>query len=477
MVNILYMSIHQYSFSFNRRKITDSAYRNISYTKYINRKIYYIAFFIIIFYILQALEIVHCTTILMLFISLLLSSILFINIIKSLILYQAKYYNNSSNKTVTQAETNIPTVTAIIALYQEADVLPQLINALNHLIYKNLEIAFLLEQDDSNTQKILLSLISSLQHKYRIIIVPCTAPRTKAKACNYAMQIIHSEYIVIFDAEDIPDHTQIMEVINILNHHPQHYAQCKLAIYNRNHHILAHCFAVEYYFLFNLVLPFCARYDIPFPLGGSSNYLPYNMLCKLKYWDSYNVTEDAEIGFAAALSGMKGIVIDSYTYEEAPEKITVWLKQRRRWFKGYMQTLLSLINKAPYKMRYKQYFGIYYFLLLPTISYVLLPILSLLYIIICFKANHDISKFTTIFMTFNIIFSCLLNIIQHYRFVVYHKQQNKWHYNICYILYYTLHVIAAIQSCIDLIYKPYYWHKTPHHKQHKRQSKIHYQNK
>lgn len=58
-------------------------------------------------------------------------------------------------------------------------------------------------------------------------------------------------------------------------------------------------------------------------------------------WDAWNVTEDADLG--VRLSRMGGRIADlpSWTLEEAPPTLPIWLKQRRRWLKGYLQTTIS----------------------------------------------------------------------------------------------------------------------------------------
>jgi cellulose synthase/poly-beta-1,6-N-acetylglucosamine synthase-like glycosyltransferase len=55
-------------------------------------------------------------------------------------------------------------------------------------------------------------------------------------------------------------------------------------------------------------------------------------------WDAYNVTEDADLGLRLARLGYRTRMIDSSTHEEAPARLAAWLKQRTRWFKGWMQT-------------------------------------------------------------------------------------------------------------------------------------------
>jgi glycosyltransferase XagB len=92
--------------------------------------------------------------------------------------------------------------------------------------------------------------------------------------------------------------------------------------------------------LFDVLLPAIASRGLPLPLGGSSNHFRTAILRDVGGWDAYNVTEDADLGMRLARFGYRSAVIDSTTYEEAPARLVPWLRQRTRWFKGWMQTWL-----------------------------------------------------------------------------------------------------------------------------------------
>jgi cellulose synthase/poly-beta-1,6-N-acetylglucosamine synthase-like glycosyltransferase len=77
---------------------------------------------------------------------------------------------------------------------------------------------------------------------------------------------------------------------------------------------------------------------LPLPLGGSSNHFHTAVLREVHGWDPYNVTEDADLGMRLARLGYRTETIASTTYEEAPARLGPWLRQRTRWFKGWMQT-------------------------------------------------------------------------------------------------------------------------------------------
>ena len=88
------------------------------------------------------------------------------------------------------------------------------------------------------------------------------------------------------------------------------------------------------------MLPFLAKERLPVPLGGTSNHFRTRVLKEFGGWDPYNVTEDADLGLRLTRLGYRIEILLSDTWEEAPETYDCWLKQRTRWFKGWMQTWL-----------------------------------------------------------------------------------------------------------------------------------------
>ena len=100
-------------------------------------------------------------------------------------------------------------------------------------------------------------------------------------------------------------------------------------------------FTIEYAALFDIINPALAAFDLPVPLGGTSNHFRTDVLRKLHGWDAWNVTEDADLGVRLALAGWRVADLPSATLEEAPAELSAWMEQRTRWMKGYMQTCLT----------------------------------------------------------------------------------------------------------------------------------------
>jgi hypothetical protein len=80
------------------------------------------------------------------------------------------------------------------------------------------------------------------------------------------------------------------------------------------------------------------RLGLPFPLGGTSNHFRADALRAVGGWDAWNVTEDADLGFRLWRRGWRLGVLSRPTWETPPGALELWLPQRTRWLKGYMQT-------------------------------------------------------------------------------------------------------------------------------------------
>src|SRR5213075_2614054 len=113
--------------------------------------------------------------------------------------------------------------------------------------------------------------------------------------------------------------------------------QARLTIDNTADSLLARLFTAEYAGQFDVLLPGLAQRRLPLPLGGSSNHFRTQALRQAGGWDPYNVTEDADLGMRLARLGYRAAVINSTTYEEAPAHVAPWIRQRTRWFKGWMR--------------------------------------------------------------------------------------------------------------------------------------------
>jgi cellulose synthase/poly-beta-1,6-N-acetylglucosamine synthase-like glycosyltransferase len=236
----------------------------------------------------------------------------------------------------------LPVYTILVPAYREADLIARTIAALETLEYpaNRLDVKLLLEADDRETIAAARSIESPLQPE--ILLVPPGLPRTKPKACNYGLLRARGEFITIYDAEDRPEPLQLRRVVAAFHRLPPQVAclQAKLSYHNVHQNLITRWFTAEYETWFSLLLPALARIGGPIPLGGTSMHIPRQVLEVVGTWDPYNVTEDADLGVRLQRFGYTVAVLDSTTLEEANSDFVNWVRQRSRWYKGYLQTWL-----------------------------------------------------------------------------------------------------------------------------------------
>ncbi len=242
----------------------------------------------------------------------------------------------------------LPTYTILVPLFRETEVLGDLVHALAAIDYPRakLEVLLLIEAVDLEMQAALLHM--SLPPHFRVVVVPDCQPRTKPKALNYALDLAGGDLVVVYDAEDRPQPSQLRHAAEVFARAPQDVGcvQARLNIYNASQSWFSRQFTIEYCALFDAFLPALDRLGLPVPLGGTSNHFRRETLVALGAWDPFNVTEDADLGIRLARNGYRTMVLASTTWEEAPTTFGVWLPQRTRWIKGWMQTWL-VHTRAP----------------------------------------------------------------------------------------------------------------------------------
>lgn len=239
-------------------------------------------------------------------------------------------------------DDQLPVYTVLVPLFRETEVLKQLLRALQAIDYPvdKLDIKLLLEEKD----EAMLRAVGrhNLPPHFDVITIPAGAPQTKPRALTYALHFARGSLLTIYDSEDVPDPQQLRLAAAGFAAAGSNVAclQAVLGFYNPDENWLTRQFTAEYAALFGVILPGLAACRLPLPLGGTSNHFRAAALRRVGAWDPFNVTEDADLGYRLAKAGYRTQTLDSTTLEEANTQLPNWMRQRRRWLKGFLHTWL-----------------------------------------------------------------------------------------------------------------------------------------
>jgi cellulose synthase/poly-beta-1,6-N-acetylglucosamine synthase-like glycosyltransferase len=368
-------------------------------------------------------------------------------------------------------DDELPVFTVLVPMYKEPAMLPILAQALRDLDYPlgKLDIKLVLEASDHETIDVASRL--GLEGMFEVIRVPPSLPQTKPKACNFALQFARGEYLVIYDAEDRPEPDQLRKVVATFRKSSANTAclQCSLSYFNFNENWLTRMFTLDYGLWFDQLLPGLDRFKIPIPLGGTSNHFKIDVLRELHGWDPFNVTEDADLGVRLTQKGYRVGIVDSTTFEEASCHASNWIRQRSRWMKGYMQTLLVHTRRP---LRFIAaigplgFLGFVFFIGGTVLSGLLSPIFWLVYMAWVIAAISGLEAVFPEPLLFLSLFNLLagngalmfLNMLAPIR----RGWLNLIPYSLTAFGYWVMLSIATYRGLWQLLRNPFYWEKTHH---------------
>jgi cellulose synthase/poly-beta-1,6-N-acetylglucosamine synthase-like glycosyltransferase len=368
-------------------------------------------------------------------------------------------------------DDQLPTYTVIVAAYHEANVIGNCIRALEALDYPRdrLELRLLLEADDRAT----IDAARATPHgpNLDVIEVPEAMPRTKPKACNYGLQLTAGEIVTIYDAEDRPDPLQLRRAAVAFRRMGPEVAclQAKLHYHNLGENFITRSFGAEYLSWFAFMLPALASAGGPVPLGGTSMHVRRDSLERVGAWDPHNVTEDADLGIRLHRLGYRTEVLDSVTLEEANSDFVNWVKQRSRWYKGYLQTWLVHVRHPVRLWRELGTRGFVAFNVVVGGTPILAALNPVFWVgaLLWVVARPQILQLLFPAWLYYPAMACLVagNFLAIYRIVVGVRSAGRLDLlgaALCSPIYWCMMSIAAIRAIAELAVKPSHWEKTVH---------------
>jgi cellulose synthase/poly-beta-1,6-N-acetylglucosamine synthase-like glycosyltransferase len=372
------------------------------------------------------------------------------------------------------AHADWPRYTILCPLYHEADVASQFVWAMQTLDYPadKLQILLLTEEEDIETRKAIQAM--QLPHNFEVVTVPVGEPRTKPRACNYGLLQATGDYVVIYDAEDVPDPLQLKKAVLTFANHGSDLAcvQAKLNFYNTEQNLLTRWFTAEYSSWFDMILPGLQKLGVSLPLGGTSNHFRAELLREVGAWDVFNVTEDCDMGLRLGHHNLKTVIVDSLTYEEATSQMKNWLRQRSRWIKGYMQTYLVHMRHPPDYLDARRLVEFLTLQLViggnPAILFVnplmwMLLVIYILFHTFVISAYHALYPMPILYMgTICLVFGNFTYTYIHLIGCMKRGQYSLVKWTLLIPIYWVMMSAAAYFALYQLVFKPHYWEKTLH---------------
>ncbi|EMM8014363.1 glycosyltransferase family 2 protein [Clostridioides difficile] len=396
-------------------------------------------------------------------------SLLLINIILAMGGYI--FYFKNFDKEIKEID-EYPMISILVPAHNEAKVIGRTVESLLLLNYPKSKMELIVINDNSSdNSKEILENIKDRYNNYNFTIIntdSLTGGKGKSNALNIGYTISKGDFIAVYDADNTPDKNALRHLVQTIVMNDELGAVIgKFRTRNKNKNLLTKFINIETlsfqwmsqagrWQLFNLC-------TIP----GTNFILRRSIIEEIGGWDSKAIAEDTEISFRIYKLGYKiKLVPQSITWEQEPETVKVWIKQRTRWAKGNIYVLMKYIKNIFKQGRNKIVFDIAYFFSVYFLFLTSVIISDILFVL-------SISKLVEISIPINFfliwILSYLLFIIEVSISLTIEKGEatieNIFIVAIMYFTYSQLWLFVAIKGMIeylkDIIFKrEVKWYKT-----------------
>lgn len=264
--------------------------------------------------------------------------IIFINVV--LVVAGYIYYEKVQKVELKEELEYYPFVSVMVPAHNEAVVIEKTVKSLLNLSYPKdrYEIIVINDNSSDNSAEILKRIQDNNKDRNLIVINTdsVNGGKGKSNSLNIGFEKSKGELLAIYDADNTPEKNALKYLVQtILEDDKLGAVIGKFRCRNKNVNLLTKFINIETltfqwmaqagrWQLFNLcTIPgtnFVIRRSIIEGMGG---------------WDTKAVTEDTEISFRMYRMGYKiKFMPKAITWEQEPQTLNVWIRQRTRWAKG-----------------------------------------------------------------------------------------------------------------------------------------------
>lgn len=280
----------------------------------------------------------------------------------------------------------LPSLTVLVPAHDEEAVIADTVARLQQLVYPAGKLEFVIINDGSRDRTLeRAQRRAGGDTRFRFLDIPAgEGGRGKSAALNRALRGVLSEAVAVYDADNLPEPGSLRRLAGALAADPGLAAVTgKFRAYNARRNLLTRFINLE-----QLAFQWLVQAGRWFFLGisalpGTNYVIRREALLALGGWDEQALTEDSELTLRLYDHGLKvAFLPDAVTWEQEPERLGVWLRQRTRWARGnnYMiakhgRRLLGRPRAAVFELLY--FFMLYYLFVFAIVFSDLLFLLSL----------------------------------------------------------------------------------------------------
>lgn len=245
---------------------------------------------------------------------------------------------------------NFPTVTVMVPAHNEELVIQATAEHILQMNYPHhkMQVIVIADNCKDHTAERLRALKANERYRDRdFLILERTGTGGKSGALNDALKQATGEWICVYDADAAPEKNALLFLTQKAMEQPERYGAVfgRNKARNRGQNFLSRCINLE---LVTIQRVHHTGLWQLFKLGtipGTNFIVKTALIQDIGGWDEHAITEDTAISFEILTRGqLIALAPQAEAYQQEPEDLKVYMKQRERWAKGNYSVVTDNIH-------------------------------------------------------------------------------------------------------------------------------------
>lgn len=262
-------------------------------------------------------------------------------------------------------EGELPTVSILIPAHNEQLVIENTLQAMINLNYPKDKLEVIPVNDNSSDETGFI--VDEYAKRYPFIkplhTKPPTGGKGKSGALNQGLKYSTGDVIVVYDADNTPEPEAVYNLVLGLNNDKKAAAVVgKFRVSNAKENLLTRFINIE-----TLTFQWLAQagrwhwFNMT-TIPGTNFAIRRSVIEELGGWDEKAISEDTELSFRVYNAGYHiRFFPAAITWEQEPETLKVWWKQRLRWAQGNLYVIFKFLSQLRH-LNNKVRVDLFYFL-------------------------------------------------------------------------------------------------------------------
>jgi len=298
----------------------------------------------------------------------------YINFIKSM--KEKKIYDS--------LKVDYPSCTILIPAHNEEKVIGNTLESMLRLNYPKNKLKIMVINDGStdSTRAIIKGYMKKDKRVVLFDVPKGQGGKGKSRALNLGITKVKSETVAIYDADNTPDSESLRYLAALLVTDKELGAVIgKFRTVNKYRNILTRFINIETLSFQSMLQAGRWQMHNIATLPGTNFIMWTWLIHRLEGWDEMALTEDSELSIRIYEEGYKiKFCPYAFTYEQEPETLKVWIKQRVRWVRGNNYVIAKFFKELPKFKNKRLKFDLLYTLSLYYVFFVAVLLSDIIFI-------------------------------------------------------------------------------------------------